>query len=138
MMTKIIWVTSGLVQADKLARAVEQVKSRECLIVKVPTVQEALIEIYEGKEKASLIICDRELDYSIPPRELFSAAETKEIPLLVAELDKEHHAEIIAPNDIMVPEKGPLKKFFSMIDFKRTVRPQQCQGMCVSKALAAH
>jgi hypothetical protein len=106
-MTKIIWVTEGLMATHKLAEALKEIRSRECLIVKVSTVQEAICELFEGGDPASLVICDRQLHRSLPKRELREAAELKDVPYLVAVLDKDKREErLLAVQDAMVPEKA--------------------------------
>lgn len=119
-MTKIIWVTEGLMATRKLAEVLKDIQSRECLIVKVKTVQEAICELFENEMPASLIICDHELHKSIPKRELRQAAELKHVPYFVADLDKEKSEErLLTPDCIEVPEKGPIGKLMHSLSVQR-------------------
>lgn len=116
MMTKIIWVTDGLMATHKLAEALKEIRSRECLIVKVSTVQEAIIELFEGKEPASLIICDDQLSMSLPRKELRQAAELRDVPYLVASLDTEKQEEkLLAAVNRAMPKTGPLRMLMSKL-----------------------
>jgi hypothetical protein len=83
-MTKIIWVRGGLVDNTQLAEAIDSIPQRECLIVKVESVQEAIVELFEGVGEVALIICDRVLDMSMPQQELYQIASRKNIPYLLA------------------------------------------------------
>ena len=84
-MTKIIWVRGGLVHNSQLAEAVESLPERECMIIKVESVQEAIVELYEGEGETALIICDKVLEMSVPRSELRLIATNKRIPYLVNE-----------------------------------------------------
>jgi len=83
-MNKIIWVKGELVDNAQLVDAIERIPTRECVIVKVESVQEAIVELYEGTGTVALIICDRVLEMSLPPQELWAIAKTKDIPYLIA------------------------------------------------------
>jgi len=113
-MTKIIWVTGGLMTTDKLAETLREVKSRECLIVKVETVQEAICEMYESAEPASLVICDSMLSMSIPRRELRSATEFKHVPYLIA-MNDDGEEKLASVGPVDVPKDGPLVKLFKKL-----------------------
>ena len=116
MMTKIIWVTEDLMATHKLAEALKEIRSRKCLIVKVSTVQEAIIELFEGKEPASLIICDDQLSMSLPRKELRQAAELRDVPYLVASLDTEKQEEkLLAAANRAMPRTGPLRMLMSKL-----------------------
>jgi hypothetical protein len=108
-MTKIIWVTEGLMANTKLAEALKELPNKECVLVKVGTVQEAICRLFEDEQPASLIICDHELHKSIPKRELREAAEMKDVTYLVAKVgeDKKEEQLLVAERHEL-PKKGPI------------------------------
>lgn len=81
-MVKIIWVKGGLVNNDRLSEAIEQLPEKKCVLIKVESVQQAIVELYEGEGTTALIICDRVLDMSLPQSELHLIAASKKIPYL--------------------------------------------------------
>lgn len=107
-MTKIIWVTEGLMANTKLAEALKELPNRECIIVKVNTVQEAICRLFQDAEPAALIICDHELHKSLPKRELREAAEMNDVPYLVTKVNKEKKEELLVAEQNEVPDKGPI------------------------------
>jgi hypothetical protein len=108
-MTKIIWVTEGLMANKKLAEALKELPNSECILVKVDTVQEAICRLFEDEQRASLIICDHELNKSLPKRELREAAEMKDVPYLVAMVDEDkNEEELLVAKKHEVPKKGPI------------------------------
>lgn len=114
-MTKIIWVRGGLVNNARLSEAIEQIPERECLIVKVQSVQEAIVELYEGDGETALIICDKVLDMSIPQSELHLIAETQNIPYLVNEEDGVYTD---APIEPMANVVGKVQNMYETQRFK--------------------
>jgi hypothetical protein len=107
-MTKIIWVTEGLMANIKLAEALKELPNKDCILIKVNTVQEAICRLFEDEEPASLIICDHELHKSLPKRELREAAEMNDVPYLVTKVNKEKKEELLVAEQNEVPEKGPI------------------------------
>lgn len=84
-MINVLWVTGGLVKNDKLAEALRSVKDKQCMVIKVGSVQEAIVELFEGEHDISLIICDQILEMSLPKRELRRYANRHKVPYLVAD-----------------------------------------------------
>jgi hypothetical protein len=105
-MTKIIWVRGGLVSNDRLAAAIDQIPERECLIVKVESVQEAIVELYEGEGETALIICDSELEMSIPQSELHYIAERQNIPYLTNEKDGVYTESTLGVCEAVEPKRS--------------------------------
>jgi len=94
---------------QKLAEALKEIRSRECLIIKAGSVQEAICELFEAEDPASLIICDQQLRKSLPRRELRTAADLKEVPFLVAAHNAEREEEeLLAEEGSELPAEGPL------------------------------
>jgi hypothetical protein len=108
-MTKIIWVTEGLMANTKLAEALKELPNSECILIKVNTVQEAICRLFEDEQPASLIICDHELNKSIPKKELREAAEMNDVTYLVAKVDEsKKEEELLVAERHEVPQKGPI------------------------------
>jgi len=129
--TNIIWVTGGLVGTKQLAEALEKVESREMHIVKVPTVQEAIVELLRGDLTISLIICDEKLKQSIPSRNLFMAAETEEVPCLIARSEEgKEEVHLLAPRELVVPKQSPLAGLLNKFKIEKVDSVPSCGRTC--------
>jgi len=130
--TNIIWVTGGLVGTHQLAEVIEKVESRELHIVKVPTVQDAIVELLKGELSISLIICDEKLQQSISSRNLFMAADTEEVPCLIAheEVDGKQEVRLLARKELHVPAKSPLSAILNKFKIQQVDSVPICGRHC--------
>lgn len=127
-MTRILWVTGGLVNNEKLAEAIRHMPEKECVVRKVGSVQEAIIELFESCDGYSLIICDQQLEMSIPKRELRQEANQKHIPYLLNPVETATR-DLSATQNFHVPKDKVIEEFlskFNIVPARRAV----VDGVC--------